>query len=271
MSHKILVIDDEPDLLHLVEARLKTGGFEVFTALGPQEGLIRIREKSPDLIILDVLMPQMTGYQLVREIKNLPEPFRKIPIIVTSSRQDMKDFFSSWEIFGFIRKPFEGAALLEQVRAALKIKASGAGEPGPAASSPSAAAVPSVPSSSRGLVLISGIDDYLMGKLKDFMTQQGYSVELSGQEEDTIEQALKLKPRLVLGQYVESAMTFDLRRIQKKLKADPATQTVRFTAFCSSQLGVDAVKNLEKADVLLYQKTDELLAKLGDHLKQKPL
>lgn len=269
MSHKILVIDDEPDVLILMEARLKAAGFEVITALGPKEGLIRIKEHSPELIILDVLMPQMTGYDLVRELKSFPENLRKIPIIVTSGRRGMKDFFNPWEIHCFIQKPFEAEVLLAQVRSALKI---GEGAPqNPVPGAPSAAPEVSAPRSKGSVVLISGIDDYLMGKMQDFLKQQGHTIELSGQEDDTLEQALKLKPKLILGQYVENPLTFDLRKIQKKLKENPETAALRFLVFCPSQIGVDALKMLDKTDVLLYSKSDELLTKLSDHLKQKPL
>lgn len=265
MSHKILVIDDEPDVLRLLEVRLKSNGFEVLTALGPKEGLIRIKDSAPDLIILDVCMPQMTGYELVQELKKLPGDIRKTPVIVMSSRLGMKDFFNAWEIHCFIQKPFQPDHLLTQIKSALKIGAS------PAAAASAPAPLSQAPQNPGRCVLISGIDDYLMGKLKDFLSQQGHGVELSGQEEDTVEQAARLKPGLVLGQYVENPLTFDLKRIQKKLKANPATASLRLTVFCPSQMGVDALKALEKTDVLLYSKSDELLTKLGEHLKQKPL
>lgn len=268
MSHKILVIDDEPDVLTLMEARLKSAGFEVITALGPKEGLIRIKEHSPELIILDVLMPQMTGYDLVRELKTFPENLRKIPVIVTSGRRGMKDFFNPWEIHCFIQKPFETEVLLTHVRSALKIGETVQSAASGGAPAPSSAAAPQPKGS---CVLISGIDDYLMGKMQDFLKQQGHTVELSGQEDDTLEQTLKLKPKLILGQYVENPLTFDLRKIQKKLKENPATAAQRLTVFCPSQLGVDALKLLDKTDFLLYSKSDELLTKLSEHLKQKPL
>lgn len=267
MSHKILVIDDEPDVLRLMETRLKSAGFEVLTALGPREGLIRIKQNSPDLIILDVLMPQMTGYDLVKEMKSFPEELRKIPIIVTSARRGMKDFFNPWEIHSFMSKPIDAEAFLGQVKSALKI-----GE-APAAGSPEApVAAQSAPPKAKGTsVLITGIDDYLMGKLKDMLTPQGFNVELSGEENDTVEQAVQLKPKLILGQYVENPLTFDLRRVQKKLKENPETASIRFVVFCPSQIGVEAIKILETTDVLLYTKSDELLKKLSEHLKQKPL
>ena len=177
-------------------------------------------------------------------------------VIVTSEHGDIPTAVQAIQAGpqDFIQKPFEAEVLLTQVRSALKIGEGNSQNPvsGAAAAAPAAEA----PRIKGSVVLISGIDDYLMGKMQDFLKQQGHTIELSGQEDDTLEQALKLKPKLILGQYVENPLTFDLRKIQKKLKENPETASLRLTVFCPSQIGVDALKILDKTDDLLYSKSD---------------
>ena len=267
MSHKILIIDDEPDALNLLETRLKANNFEVITALGPKEGFARLQEGVPDLIILDVLMPKMTGYDFVRELRGFSEDYRKIPIIVTSARKGMKEFFNSWEIHSFIAKPYEAEELMKAIRSALRIKPSEASQTGEASS---AAPVAFSPGKS-GCVLILGIDDYLVGKLKDMFLKLQYQVEIATDEEDAFQQAVALRPKLMLGQYWEDPLTLDIKRVQKKIKSDPATQSTRFVSFAPQGLGVDAMKMLEKTEVLTYTKSEELISKVADYLKNNPL
>ncbi len=267
MSHKILIIDDEPDALNLLETRLKANDFQVMTALGPQEGLARLRETVPDLIILDVLMPKMTGYDFVREIKGMPENYRKIPVIVTSARKGMKEFFNAWEIHSFIAKPYDSEELMNRIRSALQIKSSDLPN---SPETPASSSSPALRGKS-GCVLILGIDDYLVGKLKDLFLKLNYQVETATDEEDAVQQAVTLRPKLMMGQYWEDPLTLDIKKVQKKIHSDPATQSVRFVAFSPAGLGVDAMKMLEKTEVLTYSKSEELMTKVTDYLKANPL
>ena len=83
MGKRILVVDDEPDVVTVMKFTLETRGFEVVTAYDGEEGLRKVKTENPDLIILDVLMPKMYGNTLVAELENNPET-KNIPIIFLS-------------------------------------------------------------------------------------------------------------------------------------------------------------------------------------------
>jgi len=83
MSKKILVIDDEPDVVKYLETFLKKTGYEVLTASDGDEGLKIAEKEIPDLITLDVMMPKETGVRFYRKIKKAAE-LKEIPIIVIS-------------------------------------------------------------------------------------------------------------------------------------------------------------------------------------------
>jgi two-component system alkaline phosphatase synthesis response regulator PhoP len=84
MPKKILIIEDEEILLNILKKKLIGEGFEVLTALDGEEGLKVIKEKKPDLILLDILMPKKTGFEVMEEKIKDPE-IKDIPIIIVSN------------------------------------------------------------------------------------------------------------------------------------------------------------------------------------------
>ena len=86
MKKKILIVEDYINIVEILTMRLEAMGYEVISAHDGQEGLKRAREESPDLIILDVLLPRMNGYKLSRLLK-FDARFKDIPIIMLTSRE----------------------------------------------------------------------------------------------------------------------------------------------------------------------------------------
>jgi len=84
MKKKILFIEDEEILLTLLQKKLTNEGYEVFIARDGKQGLKKIREELPDLILLDILMPKMSGFEVMEEMNKYPE-LKKIPVIVISN------------------------------------------------------------------------------------------------------------------------------------------------------------------------------------------
>ena len=87
---KILVIEDEPDFSKAIRVLLESNGFEVVSAYSGKEGLSMARNVSPDLIILDVMLPEIDGYKICRLLK-FDERYRKIPIILLTARAQEED------------------------------------------------------------------------------------------------------------------------------------------------------------------------------------
>ncbi len=89
---KILIVDDDPDLVHIFSLNLKRRGYQVATASDGEEGLAKVRSEKPDLIMVDIKMPKMDGYSFVRQLKQ-DEGSKKIPVIVLTAFEPMKDMF----------------------------------------------------------------------------------------------------------------------------------------------------------------------------------
>lgn len=123
MPKKILVVDDEPHIVKMVSMRLKAGPYEVVTATDGGEALRKVRDESPDLVILDVMMPQPDGHEICRRIKESPE-HRHIPVIFLTARSSESDREGGIRAGadGFITKPYHGKDLLGMVEALLGSK-----------------------------------------------------------------------------------------------------------------------------------------------------
>lgn len=120
-AKKILVVDDERDLIETVTFRLQAFGYEVISAYDGQEGLDKARKEKPDLIILDLMLPKMDGYKTCRLLKS-DGRYNKIPIILFTARAQESDKKMGVEVGAdaYITKPFEPQVLLEKIEELLK-------------------------------------------------------------------------------------------------------------------------------------------------------
>ena len=118
----ILLIEDDADIRRVAEIALQfRSAHHVLTAEGGEEGLKLAREHHPDVILLDVMMPGMDGYETCRHLKGLPET-AEIPVIFLTAR-NRDDTIQRWRelgAVGFIAKPFDPLALAEQVEEILQ-------------------------------------------------------------------------------------------------------------------------------------------------------
>jgi adenylate cyclase len=120
----ILVVDDVPDNVDILQMRLEAQGYEVVTAADGVEALEKIRALLPDLVLLDVMMPKLDGIETVKRLKADPSlPF--IPVILVTAKADASDVIAGLESGGddYLTKPVDHAALSARVRAMLRIKA----------------------------------------------------------------------------------------------------------------------------------------------------
>ena len=120
----ILVVDDVPDNVDILQMRLESQGYEVTTAGDGEAALAIIRDKLPDLVLLDIMMPKLDGIATVKQLKaDTALPFT--PVILVTARADAKDVIAGLEAGGddYLTKPVDQAALMARVRAMLRIKA----------------------------------------------------------------------------------------------------------------------------------------------------
>ena len=122
MKAKILVIDDEPEIVEVVKVRLEANQYEVITANNGLEGLEKLKKINPDLIVLDLNMPKMGGVEFYQHICD-SNSMLKYPVLVLTARVNMEKLFREFHVNGFIQKPFKGEQLLDEVRTILREEA----------------------------------------------------------------------------------------------------------------------------------------------------
>ena len=119
----ILIVDDSTHNIQVLEKMLKAQGYEIITALGGEQALERIAERPPDLVVLDVVMPGLDGFDVARAMR-ADDASRSIPIIMLTVLRDLEDKLKGLEAGAddFVSKPFNSIELLARVRSLLRIK-----------------------------------------------------------------------------------------------------------------------------------------------------
>jgi adenylate cyclase len=120
---RILIVDDNPTNVKVLQTRLAAEGYEVLTAADGEEGLAAARQHTPDLILLDVMMPKLDGFEVCRRLR-ADTAFPFTPIIMVTAMADSKDVIAGLEAGGdeYLTKPVDHAALAARVRSMLRIK-----------------------------------------------------------------------------------------------------------------------------------------------------
>ncbi|HHX51809.1 MAG TPA: response regulator transcription factor [Clostridia bacterium] len=117
-SRKILAVDDEPDIIKIVDHRLSREGYEVISACDGEEAIDKFRREKPDLVILDLMLPKVDGFEVCRMMREESD----VPIIILSARGDELDRLLGFRMGGddYLTKPFSPSELALRVQAMLR-------------------------------------------------------------------------------------------------------------------------------------------------------
>lgn len=118
---KLLLVDDEPSIVKMVGKRLEVEGFEVEVAMDGQDGLTKAQNGKPDLIILDLMLPKLNGYEVCTMLKQ-DSRHKHIPVIIFTAKTQEKDEKMALECGAeaFVRKPFRAQELVEKIKGLLE-------------------------------------------------------------------------------------------------------------------------------------------------------
>lgn len=121
MPKKILLVDDEPEIVEICRDYLKASGYDVVTAKDGAQGLSSARREKPDLVVMDVMMPEMDGYATYQSLREDPATCH-IPVILLTAKTQAADRrrFVELKVAGVITKPFDPLTLADQVATVLE-------------------------------------------------------------------------------------------------------------------------------------------------------
>lgn len=122
MAKKVLVVDDEKDFIRVIKQTLTDAGYEVIVAFNGKEALEKVREEAPDLMVLDINMPQMGGYEVCKKLRQDPL-YKRIPIIMLTVKKGMDDKIKGMKLGSdeYMIKPFDPEELLLRVEKILQV------------------------------------------------------------------------------------------------------------------------------------------------------
>jgi DNA-binding response OmpR family regulator len=117
MPGKILVVDDEPELLQLLRYVLEAAGFSVVVASDGRQALEQVQKEHPDLVLCDVVMPELNGFETVQALRRNPET-RALPILMLSARGQAQDVQRALDAGadGYVTKPFSYRELVAEIK-----------------------------------------------------------------------------------------------------------------------------------------------------------
>ena len=120
---RILIVDDERDIVETIQFMLESEGLECLTAYDGEDALLKARTENPDLILLDIMLPKINGYQVCRLLKS-DEEYKHIPIIMLTAKVQESDKFWGKESGAddYVTKPFEMEKLIQKIQGYLEIK-----------------------------------------------------------------------------------------------------------------------------------------------------
>lgn len=121
MPKKILAVDDERHIVRLVQVNLERAGYEVVTAFDGKDALEKVEAEQPDLVVLDVMMPYMDGFEVLQNLRKNPST-RELPVIMLTAKAQDADVFRGWQsgVDCYLTKPFNPMELISFVKRIFK-------------------------------------------------------------------------------------------------------------------------------------------------------
>lgn len=122
-KYKVLIADDEPDVLEILGRRVSQEGYEVITAKDGKEALEKIYKDEPDVILLDIIMPKMDGFAVLKELRTRPLAHKWQPVIIVSALGDLENIKKGYNLEAdyYLAKPCNFDAMLRGIRTMLNL------------------------------------------------------------------------------------------------------------------------------------------------------
>jgi two-component system response regulator VicR len=223
MAKKILVVDDEPNIVDILRFNLQREGYEVLAAYDGQEGLDKARSEGPDLILLDVMLPEKDGFQVCEELRKTD---RLTPIIMLTAREEERDRVMGLELGAddYVVKPFSVRELLARVRTNIRRTAVMTEEAAPAVETNLLRAGRITVDPDRQLVLKDG-------QSVDVSQREFELVRLLAASVGTVFSREQLLSQVWNYDYYGDTRAVDVavRRLREKLEDDPASPSLLCT------------------------------------------
>lgn len=227
MSKKILILDDEVDILEALKRKLERSGYIVTAVINGQEGLNAVHKERFDLVITDVVMPVMDGFRFYKELRKIPS-YSAVPVIAVTAHGSMEDTFRVYGVQEFLIKPVDGDVMLKIIGRLLD---------------------PSAKNQFHRTVLVLGSDMDVVSGMVNLLNDQGHKASAARDEADFIVKTLTVQPDIVLVDVLlPMLLAHELIKSLRCFSHLNRVAILAYTHFHESELNnVDAVEQLKDA------------------------
>lgn len=201
---KILVVDDDENLLVSLKRLLTLSDYDIYTAENAKKGLKLLESLKPDLIILDLAMPGISGLGFLKQITG-PDGKIRYPVLILTARAHMGDFFSGIDVDGFLEKPCSSETLESEIERILNKHSKQTQtivEPTAKSLRPQTATV-------AGKILLAEDDPEISARLEHDLKKAGYVVEIVTDGSEIVEKAILAKPNAIVIKRILRGMNGD--------------------------------------------------------------
>jgi len=245
-NEKILIVEDEATMRTLLTVTLEGAGYQVIQAEDGDAGYQMAKTAKPDLIISDILMPQMDGNELMKRLRE-SEFGKQIPFMVVSARSQMKDYFEMMNADGFISKPYDAEQLLSQVASTLTKYGKKRDEQAASASG-----------EKKKKILLLDNEEQEYDKYKKILMDNKFEVSITKTLAECVDSANNFRPDLVAIRFIIDQMNGD--KMVKSLKEIPNIAGVPVVVYSRKIRGWEEKKVKDAgASAFLGEVTDEKL------------
>lgn len=275
MGHnKILIVEDEAEVRELMKELLEEEGYEVLLAKDGVEGLDAAFKKFPDLIMLDMNMPRMSGMEVYQKLYNPAKKKPDFPVLVVTARGDLEGLFKDLNVDGFITKPFKLEVILDHVNVIFEKRYGRKKAPAPASPSPfgvmsSAEAAPEpvkkAPSKRTNQYLIVDDGAKVLGKVVTYFSNYGFEAKFADTAMQAIEYLMDRRYDALLVNMNLPDLSGDL--LLYKLKEMPRTMDIPVIIYSSTKVDVETAKRILQKTGLQVTLLSENNAALFDACK----
>lgn len=232
------MVEDEGEMRRMLVLELEVAGYEVFEAQDGEAGLRMAERVKPDLIIADVLMPNMDGNQMMKKLR-ASDFGRGIPFIVLTARGKMQDYFEVMEVDDFIEKPFERKDFLRRVQKAVE--------------KPRMKTAPQKPVNKKILILDDDVLVYL--RLQKTLFDEGYEVEVVNTVAQCLEDAILFKPDMIIVRFLLEGMNAD--HLTHIIKGMPHAKDIPVIVYSRDALNIEERSVLDAGAVCVVGNVNE--------------
>jgi CheY-like chemotaxis protein len=227
---RILVVDDDPNLLVTVGDSLRLEGYDVVGEAHPKQALEWLETHRPDLVILDILMPELSGITFLKRMR-ANSAMADIPVLVFTARENLDSFFQDVDVDGFLPKSSDVQELLGEVR---RILAVGDHEAERQEASPQA----------RPRVLVAEEDQSMLEMLEHTFGEGGYDLVTAGNGPEAVQKAVESKPQVIVLNCILPHMNGDA--VAAALCRIPSVRHIPVVLYNTSSLDTYTSRHLEK-------------------------